>query len=74
MARWRARARALEAAAGAPAPAAALPEDVQNVLDLAPQVIADNHRLAEQVIELAREAADLERELQRLRSQAPARR
>ena len=74
MTRWRARARALEAAAGAPAPPAALPEDVQNVLDLAPQVIADNHRLAEQVIELAREAADLERELQRLRSQAPARR
>lgn len=39
---------------------------------LAPQVIAENHQLAEQVIELAREAAVLEREIERLKAQVPA--
>jgi SAM-dependent methyltransferase len=69
MTRWRARARHLEVAMHAaldPNPAQ-LPEDIQAVLDLAPQVIAENHQLAEQVIELAREAAELEREIDRLR-------
>ena len=37
----------------------------------APQVIAENHQLAEQVIELAREAAGLEREIERLKALAP---
>ncbi len=73
MTRWRSRARHLEVALdvaerkSAREPAG-LPEDVQNVLDLAPVVIEENHRLAAQVIDLAREAADLEREVERLRS------
>jgi SAM-dependent methyltransferase len=75
MVRWRARARHLEVVVArgehAPAaPVAPLPEDVQTVLDLAPQVIAENHALAEQVIELAREAAALEREIERLKALA----
>jgi SAM-dependent methyltransferase len=77
MTRWRGRARHLEVALdvasrnAAPAAPAELPEDVQNVLDLAPQVIAENHQLAEQLIELAREAAELEREIERLKAQVP---
>lgn len=73
MTRWRGRARQLEARAEAPGDAAAaeLPEDVQVVLELAPQVIAENHQLAEQVIELAREAAGLEREIERLKALVP---
>ncbi len=43
-----------------------------NVLDLAPVVIEENRQLAAQVVELAREAAALEREIERLRSQGPA--
>jgi SAM-dependent methyltransferase len=78
MLRWRGRARHLEVALDvasrgtAPAAPAEIPEDVQTVLDLAPQVIAENHQLAEQVIELAREAAELEREIERLKAQVPA--
>jgi SAM-dependent methyltransferase len=73
MTRWRTRARHLELAAQAASLAApaALSEDVQNVLDLAPVVIEENHQLAAQVVELAREAAELEQEIKRLRAQAP---
>jgi SAM-dependent methyltransferase len=71
MTRWRARARNLEVAQQAASLTGAPPlaEDVQNVLDLAPAVIEGNRQLAAQVIELAREAAGLEREIERLRAQ-----
>ena len=71
MARWRARSRHFELVAelAAPPTQAELDEEVRAVLGLAPQLIAENHDLAAQVIALAREAADREREILRLRAE-----
>jgi SAM-dependent methyltransferase len=65
MKRWRAQARHLGATRTMPVD---LPQDVQDVLELAPQIIEENDRLAVQVIELGREAAVLEQEIARLRA------
>jgi hypothetical protein len=65
MKQWRARARQVGATRTTPIE---LSPDVQEVLELAPQIIEENDRLVVQVIELAREAAELEREIARLRA------
>jgi hypothetical protein len=65
MKQWRGRARQVGATRATPIE---VPRDVQDILDLAPQVIEENERLAVQVIELAREAAALEQEIARLRA------
>jgi SAM-dependent methyltransferase len=70
MSRWRAQARHLQATRGAPPAPDELPADVREVLDGVPDLIDENHRLADQVVGLASELATLETELAALRGDA----